>query len=234
MAPNLHPSRADHPNEIAIQTASNDGGRITAIVSATALLLSGYSLWDSSLKQPDLKVFVPPIIQYASPYSNTNFEVLAVPVTLINEGGRTGTILSIELEATSVKTGESKRFYAADFGRWSMERTRSGAYQPFAPIALAGKVSRTETVLFYPRSEAEKPAQLVTEPGRFRFKLTLDEAEVSDFGIFYRFFRGAPPSASFEMELRHYDARAFQNGTLALHSTSGRSARSGTEPAPKP
>ncbi len=213
----LHQSRSENPNEIAIHAAGSDGGRLTAIVSAVALLLSGYNFWDSTLKQPDLKVFVPPIIQYASPYNNTNFEVFAVPVTIINEGGRSGTILSIDLDATNVKTGETKRFYAADFGRWTMERTRSSSYQPFAPISLAGKASRTETVLFYTKSEKEKPAQLITEPGRFQFKLTLDEAEVGDFGPLDRYFRGAPATAAFEMELRNYDARAFQNGTLALH-----------------
>lgn len=239
MASTLHKSTGDSPADIAIHSSHGEGGRLTAIVSAIALLLSGFNFWDSTLKQPDLKVYVPPIIQYASPYNNTNFEVFAVPVTLINDGGRSGTVLSIELEATNVKTGDTKRFYAADFGRWSMERTRASAYQPFAPIALAGKASRTETVLFYTKSDKEKPAQLVTEPGRFRFKLTLDEAEVSDFGIVDRYFRGGPGTATFEMELRNYDARAFQNGTLALHrvaelTVAGSGERSGKTSAVPP
>jgi len=36
-----------------------------------------------------------------------------------------------------------------------------------------------------------------------------------------------------EMELRYFDARAFQNGTLPLHSLTGKSSRSGEEAAPK-
>lgn len=231
MATGPQPHRGGTPGEVALEAARHDGGRITAVVSAIALAFSAYSLWDSSLKQPDLKVFVPPVIHYASPYSNSNFEVFAIPVTLINDGGRTGTVLSIELEVASTKGGETKRFHAADLGRWTMERTRAGAYQPFAPISLAAKASRTETVLFYPKSDKEKPDQLVREPGQFQFRLTLDEAEVDDFGPLDRLWPRKPARVAFTSELRFFDARAFQNGTLQMHSLDGRSARSGSEPA---
>lgn len=225
------------PNEIAIDAArSGAGGRITALVSALALAFSGYSLWDSSLKAPDIKVFVPPQAQYGSPYQNSNFEVFAIPMTLLNDGGRSGTILSIGLEATSVKTGETKRFISSEFGRWSAERNRASASQPFAPIALAGKASRTETVLFFPRSDEEKPLQIVgTERGQYRFRLVLDEAEVDDLGPLDRLWKRGPTAVSFEMELRYYDARAFTSGsgTLPLHSTTGRSAKSSDAAAGK-
>ncbi len=223
------PQLGDTPNDIAIQTASNSGQTLTAVVSAFALMFSAYSLWDSSLKQPDLKVFVPPVIHYASPYNNTNFEVFEIPVTITNEGGRTGTVLSVELEVTNVKTGEAKRFFSADFGRWTMEKARTNGYQPFAPISLAGKASRTETLLFHTKDDKEKPAQLITEAGLFRLKLLLDEAEIDDFGPFDRMFPRKPGSVSFEVQLRAYDARAFNVGTLPLFSTTGRSAKSGDE-----
>ena len=193
-------------------------------------------MWDSSLKAPDLKVFVPPLIQYASPYQNSNFEVFAIPVTIVNDGGRTGTVLSVELEATSAKTGATKRFYSADFGRWTTDKTRMNANNPFAPISLPGRASRTETILFYPKSDKEKPDQLVaTEPGDYRFRLILDEAEVDDFGYLDRMWPHKPATVSFAMELRYYDARAFTSGagTLPMHSKTGRSARSGDDSAPK-
>ena len=160
------------PNQLAQDTASGvDGNKIAAIVSAIALLFSAWSLWDTSLKKPELRVFVAPVVHYSSPYQNSNFEVLAVPVTVTNEGARTGTVLSMELAITDPRTNATKRFYAADFGRWSMERTRSNAYLPFAPISLAGRASRTETVLFYTRGEQEKPAQIIREPGAYHFNL---------------------------------------------------------------
>jgi hypothetical protein len=58
--------------------------------SAIALLFSGYSLWDTSLKAADLRAFVPPVIQFPAPYHNSNFEVIAVPITLTNEGAPLG------------------------------------------------------------------------------------------------------------------------------------------------
>ena len=183
-------------------------GWVTTVFSAVALLFSAYSLWESRLKQSELRVFVPAVIEYSSPYQNSNFEAIIIPVTISNEGARTGTVLSLELAVTDAKTNQTKRFYAANFGRWTMERTRSGAYQPFAPIALTGYSSRTETVQFYTRGEEEKPPQMIRETQVYRFTMTLQDV-AND--------RRAPATLSFERELRHYDARLFTNGTLSLY-----------------
>jgi hypothetical protein len=206
------------PERIVYENARHSGDRITAIVSVAALLFSLYSLWDTSLKRPDVRVFVPPVIHYSAPYQNSNFEIIAVPVTLTNDGARTGTVLSINLEATDIKTGETKRFYAADIGRWSMERTRALGYQSFAPLSLAGRTSRTEPVLFYTRGDEEKPPQLIDEAGDYRFKLTLDLAEVDDLGWFDQLWQSPAPSVTFERTLRAYDARAFNIGTLPMYA----------------
>ena len=113
----------------------------------------------------------------------------------------------------------TKRFYAADFGRWTMERTRANAYEPFSPVSLAGRTSRTESVLFYTRGEEEKPEQLIRETGPYNFELTLELAEST-----------ARPAVKFERELRFYDARAFNNGTIAMYAKDWRTASS---PAPQ-
>lgn len=193
--------------------ATLEGGKFAAVLSAIALAFSAYSLWETSLKQADVHVFVPPVVQYSAPYQNSNFEVVAVPVTLANEGARTATVLSMELVATDPRTKQTKRFYAADLGRWTMERTRSGAYEPFAPLSLSGRSSRTEQVLFYTRGEDQKPDQLIREPGAYDFSLVLDIAEAQ-----------AKPTVSFQRALMHYDARAFNEGTLPLYSADWRAA----------
>jgi len=182
-------------------------GWVTTVFSAVALLFSAYSLWESRLKQSDLRVFVPAVIEYSSPYQNSNFEAIVIPVTISNEGARTGTVLSLELDVTDPKTNQTKRFYAANFGRWTMERTRNSDYQPFAPIALAGYTSRTETVQFYTRGEEEKPPQMIRQPQAYRFLLTLRDVANAQRG---------PTTVSFERELRDYDARVFNKGTLWL------------------
>jgi hypothetical protein len=200
-------------SEVATHAATYDGGRLAVIVSAIALVFSGYSLWETSLKAADVRAFVPPVIHFSAPYQNSNFEVIAVPITLTNEGARSATVLSMELAVTDPRSGQTKRFYAADLGRWTMERTRAGTYEPFAPISLAGRSSRTESVLFYTRGEAEKPNELIREAGPYQFTLTLDVAESS-----------SAPTVSFERALLNYDARAFQEGTLPLYSADWRAA----------
>jgi hypothetical protein len=216
------------PAELATQaTSALEGGRAAALLSAVALAFSGYSLWDTSLKSAEVQVFVPPVVQYASPYQNSNFEVFAIPVTLTNEGARTGTVLAMELAVTDPRTNQTKRFYAADFGRWTMEKTRSGAYEPFAPVSLAGRTSRTEQVLFYPRGEEEKPNELVRQLGLYSFKLTLDIAEEGDGG---NKAAGADVNVSFNRELKFYDARSFENGTIPMYAADWRSTTNAAKP----
>jgi hypothetical protein len=187
---------------------------VSDVIAGVALLVSGYNLWQTRLKRADLKIFVPPVIQYSSPYQNSNFEVFAIPVTLVNDGAQTGTVLSIELAVTDPRTRSVKRFYSADFGRWTMEKTRAGAYQPFAPISLAGHARQTETVLFYTRGEEEKPQQMIFEKGPYSFRLTLDDGSRAD----------RQPSVEFVRELRWYDARAFNESTIPMYAPDWRSA----------
>jgi hypothetical protein len=206
--------------DVAIDAASHAGegwsGRIAAVVSTVALAFSGYGLWETSLKAPDVRVFVAPVIHYASPYNNSNFEMISLPVTLTNEGARTGTVLAMELAVTEGEGKPTKRFYAADLGRWSMERTRAMSYQPFAPMALAGRTSRTENILFYPKGDGEVPQQVVREATDVRFVLTVDLAEVDDWGFLDRLWKRSEPKVAFTRRLRFYDARAFQNGTIPM------------------
>ncbi len=225
--PKLPVGNLSDPNELAQQTASGvDGNRIAAVVSAVALIFSAYSLWETSLKQADVAVFVPPVIQFSAPYQNSNFEMVSIPVTLTNEGARTGSVLSMELAITDPRTNATKLFYAADIGNWSMDRARSRAFTPFAPMSLSGRTSRTETVIFYTRGDDQKPNEILRETGPYKFTLTLEVAENTDFGALDRLWRKPAPSVTFVRELKQYDARAFQNGTLPLYSPDWRSATS--------
>jgi hypothetical protein len=107
---------SERGEEIAIESAAahaRGGGRIAPIISAVALVLSVYSLWETTLKRADLHVFVPPVLQYSAPYQNSNFEMIAIPVTLTNDGAQTGTVLSMELTVTDSRTNATKR------GPWS-------------------------------------------------------------------------------------------------------------------
>jgi hypothetical protein len=73
------------------------GNWLTAAVSGLALVGSVVSLWESTLKHPEIKVYTSENIQYTrDPYGA--FEVLAVPVTVANSGARDGAVLSLQLQ----------------------------------------------------------------------------------------------------------------------------------------
>ena len=188
------------------------------IGAGAAVAVSAYSLWHTSLKRSALKAFVSPVIRYASPYQNSNFEVFAVPLTIANEGARTGTIMSMDLVVTDPEHARSKRFYSADVGPWSIAKSNNGDFKPFAPIVLAGRSSHTDTILFHARRD-ETVMQIVEKEGTYGFVLTLQTVESEDFGLLDRFWRRPPQPLRFEMILPMLDHRAFTSGsgTLPLH-----------------
>ena len=191
---------------------------LSDLAAAVAVVFSAYSLWQSSLRPAILQVFVPPVITYASPLQNSNFEAFSIPVTITNEGARSGTVLSMTLVVTDPVKNMSKRFYSANFGQWTNQKFREGEFQPFAPISIPGRTSLTNTVQFYARTE-ETVQQIVREAGRFQFTITLDAPFSQGLGITGRLFNRGTAPLTFEMVLPDLDHRAFTSGagTVALH-----------------
>jgi hypothetical protein len=191
---------------------------LSDIGSAAAFVVSAYSLYQTTLKRASLKVFVSPVIRYASPYQNSNFEAFAVPMTITNEGARTGTVMSMDLQVRAPERDVIKRFYSADIGQWSIEKNRSGDFRPFAPIVLAGRTSLTETILFHARRD-EPVMQIVDKEGTYQFMLTLQTTLEESPGFFGRLRQRPPRPLLFEMALPVLDHRAFTSGsgTLPLH-----------------
>src|SRR5262245_2400716 len=158
------------------------------IIAGIALLVSGYSLWQSTLKRSNLTVFVAPVIRYASPYQNSNFEAFAIPLTIANDGARTGVVMSFRLVVRDPANNVSKRFYGADFGEWSIEKSQKGGFRPFAPIVLAGRSSHTDTVVFHPHND-ETVMQIIQATGRYEFTLAPDVALEEKLGLLDRLWR---------------------------------------------
>ncbi len=182
------------------------------VFSGVAVAMSMYSLWRTSLKRADLHVFVSPVIRYASPYQNSIFEVFEIPLTVINEGAQTGTILSFDLEVTNSQNGTSKLFYSAGLGPWSLAKVKGEGLMPFTPVSLTGRSSQSETVLFYARNDS-RVMQVVEAPAQYRFAITPLTAQRSAL------LRRNPKPLLFNMTLPYLDHRAFSSGggTLPLH-----------------
>src|SRR5262245_2493325 len=104
-------------NEVATRVTRHSwGGWITAIGTVVALVFSGFSLWETSLKQADLTPYVTGVLAYerdqtadAGTLPSGGFEVLAVPITIANRGAREGVVLAMQLEAKNLATGLTAR-----------------------------------------------------------------------------------------------------------------------------
>lgn len=195
------------------RTASYSGNMLATTISAVALLFSAYSVYESVLRAPELAIYVPPRLDYTDPDRPDNpFEVFVVPITVANDGARTGTVLSIDLEVTNPKTGETKTFYADRRGAW-----RSQPVEPFAPVSLSGRASFSDAVQFFPRAGESVARILDLEPGKYRFKLSLQTAvpETGLFGILGK--PGPVRPLEFEMQIGQIDYRNFSGaGTMAM------------------
>jgi hypothetical protein len=153
------------------------GGWIAAIVSGVALIGSLISMWETTLKQPQINFYVSENIQYTrDPYGP--FEVLAVPITIANGGARDGAVLSMHLMVKNMGTGRTEKFksaYTVDAqyfgGRDDVAGRVKRPKSPFAPLSVAGRSAFTGTVLFYRSEGGEK--NLIEASSDLEMTLTL-------------------------------------------------------------
>jgi hypothetical protein len=203
--------------------SSLPGSWLNIVVSGTALLASGVSLWESTLKQPDLKLYVTDNIYYTrDPWGS--YEVVAVPVTVQNGGARDGAVLALELEVKTA-SGATERFvsaYTADaqyFGSSDDVAARKRRPKlPFAPISVSGRNAYTGTILFY---TTEYKEQRFLEP-KSQVELTLRVVTPPPGGFFDRVLQTTPESIKLHAEVPNYLPGALISGdTVRLKVNSG-------------
>src|SRR5215813_7373501 len=143
--------------------------------SGFALFGSAVSLWESTLKQAEIKLYVSDNVFFArDPWGS--YEVLIVPVTIANRGARDGAVLSLALDVKNSTNGKNKMFkstYLAEAqyfgGRDDVSANIRRPKLPFAPLSVAGHGAFTGTLLFYP---ADDPQQKVVDP-KSKVEMTL-------------------------------------------------------------
>jgi hypothetical protein len=171
--------RTEHSDAAAHAVVHAHGG-VTTVVSAVALLFSGFSLWETSLKQADLSVYATGVVTYerdttADDYimPTGGFEVFALPITIANSGARDAAVLALQLDVDNARTGLGARFeatYTADVGYFASTGS-SGTRQPrpktpFSALIVPGRSAWSGTVLFYPVSYSNGKA--LTPLAKFR------------------------------------------------------------------
>lgn len=192
------------------------GGLIATVLSALALGFSGFSYYDSNMRTADLSVYVPPMIHYGR---DGEADVFNVPLTIVNEGARAGTVLTMELDVDNLNSGAEKKsakFHSAFLGEYAREG--SSAARSFAPLSIAGHGTFSETVQFYPMQTA-RPF-LVNDKGDYRFTLKLVVARVRAPDIVERYLPADPSPLVFERNLPAIAEQYLseQRGTQAMVS----------------
>ena len=163
--------------------------------SGFALLGSAVSLWESTLKQAEIKLYVSDNVFFArDPWGS--YEVLIVPVTIANRGARDGAVLSLALDVKNTATSQSKRFkssYMAEApyfgGRDDVTANLRRPKLPFAPASVAGRGAFTGTILFYPEDAPEKKVV----DSNSKLEIALSAAVLSQTSWLDRLLAPTPP-----------------------------------------
>ena len=214
MATASSPPPLDTASTTEIVDIGGHGGWLATIFSALALGFSGFSFYESVLKVADLEVYVPPVIHYARD-AGGDVELFAIPITVVNDGARTGTVLSMDLSVDDLKEKKTKLYYSAYLGKHP--RASETAQRAFAPASIAGKTTYTETIRFYP--VGHPLPKLVQDAGQFRFTLKLNTAKPANPDWIDRMWRTEPTPLVFEMTLPWISEQQLDHrrAAMAMH-----------------
>lgn len=216
---------AEGPDDVRQKPALRWGGTrwLNIAVSGAALLASVVSLWESTLKRPDLKVYVSDSIYYTrDPWGG--YEVVVVPVTIQNSGARDDAVVALQLDVTTA-TGTTERFvgtYTADaqyFGSSDdVSNKKRRPKQPFAPLSVSGRSAYTGTVLFYTREYKEQP---FLAP-KSKVEMTLRVVTPAPSGFLDRMLQTTPSAIMLRAEVPNYQVGILYSGdTVRLNITDG-------------
>ena len=213
-----------------MQPTAYAGGRWAILISLIALIMSAFSLYETTLKQAKPAIHVGRVIQYAQDTLQPP-DVFIVPVTITNSGARDLIILEVNLrvaradlavpvwtELTGLYNGSNPRH----------EKTL------FTPISVPGGDARTANILFYRNSAAGgAPGAIVNGNDEFRFCLTSRMAVSEELKIFGE---STPPRVLFQAEVRTFgkeDLIAGRTVTLRVRNTrTPRTGKNNEEVAP--
>lgn len=205
----------------AESASAEAGGRgwVATLFSAVALIFSGISFYVSVMQQADLDVYVPPVLQYGRD-GGGDTEVLALPLTIVNDGANTGTVLALQLTVENTAPDasvKSRTFYSAFVGEHP--RDANAPNRSFAPISVPGRATYSETIRFYPQGSSVP--RLITAVGEYKFTLSLTIAKPAEPTLLDRVFPiSAPDALTFTRTLPFISDQhlAFRRGTISMHA----------------
>ena len=107
---------------------------LAIIISIISFVISTVNVYVTNLKSPDLNLIVAPYMRQIVDNVSLN-EAFFIPVTVVNQGAKPGSVLSFELVVTYLPTGEQSTYYAQYFASKDNPEFL-GSF--FTPLNLAG------------------------------------------------------------------------------------------------
>lgn len=192
-------------------------GVITALASGVALIVSGISLWETSLKQPNLQFYLGNNLAYTrDPWGSD--EVLVIPVTVTNAGARDGAVISLEMDLKNTGTGAVEHFtsyYTADASYFGsnddVSANKHRPKSPFSPIVVSGRTTFSGTVLFYPKEQKQKA---VVEP-KSEVEMTISLVTTKPSGWIDELMATTPPPVTVKADVQNFLPGALFVGEFA-------------------
>jgi hypothetical protein len=126
------------------------------VISIVALVLSLVNFHVTTNQQAILTVYAGCNWLYGRGVSGlgTDVEYFVAPITVVNDGARTGTVLEIDLV---VETGSSSKSFPANFIATSFDDKALQISKMFSPIAVAGHASTTDSIIFTQSDPRDPP-----------------------------------------------------------------------------
>ncbi len=139
---------------------------LAIVISIISFVISTVNVYVTNLKSPDLSIIVAPYIRHVVDIQSLN-EAFYIPVTVVNQGAKPGSVTSFELLVTYQPTGEQETYYSQYF---TQEDNSELLGSFFSPLNLTGYSSDGRTVCFYPLGQ--RAGKFFAEMGIYEFTLT--------------------------------------------------------------
>ncbi len=181
------------------------------VVSLVSLTFSAISLYVTVLEQPRLKILAGCNWQYGRGPGSFD-EYFVIPITVVNDGARGGTVLALELAVE--KDGSARSFT----GNFTLAGFNDQARRLFAPLAIAGHASASSAIVFTQRTRANPPLfneVALASADRFSATLKFRTALTSSYGFVDRLLPSRPTESRFEPLLRPDDLAPVLDDKLA-------------------
>jgi len=193
----------------AIAPAEHKGGRWAVLVSLVALILSAFSLYETTLKQARPSLHVGAVMHYAHDPSG-GVEVFAVPITIANHGARDAIVTSLDLSVRRARAGASTLTW---FTSAYVGGNPANDKRPFTPLSIPGRGSYAGIVLFYQRDLNDSTPPVVAAAGEpLLFCVTARLEANQDYPLLDALLGVPPAVADFEAQLLWFSAPELNAG----------------------